>query len=188
MVNSFPTLWTPSCTFSEDIDLCMPRNDTFDLLSGLLCCTANHLCWIPELLCNWVVFRCCCASCGTWPHLLFVYIWPTDVQLSGPSFLSHYPASSLGIKICTPANKPWAIWWRTVWATSTVVYIQYHPMGLLNTFKKKCKHYLDSEKCFTVWNSKQAILILPQKLLVTEFSSQHLSLFFPMWMIIQEHF
>lgn len=97
-------------------------------------------------------------------------------QLSGPSFLSHYPASSLGIKICTPANKPWAIWWRTVWAPSAVVYIQYKPW-LLNTFNKTCKYYLDCEKS-TVWNCKQAILVLPQKGLVTEFCSQHLSLFF----------
>ena len=46
---------------------------------------------------------------GLDPISVFVYIGPTDVQLSGPGFLSHYPASSLGIKICTPAYKPRAI-------------------------------------------------------------------------------
>lgn len=55
------------------------------------------------------------------------------------------PSSSLGIKICTPANKPWDIWWRTAWAIATLDYIQYRPLRLLNTVMKKCKLYLDCE-------------------------------------------
>lgn len=66
---------------------------------GMICSTD----WLSALLlCCFAAarFLSCCATglfldaaapvCDLTPSL-FVYIWPTDVRLSGPSFLSHLP-------------------------------------------------------------------------------------------------
>lgn len=76
-----------------------------------------HLCRIPELLRDWVVFRCL-----TPPPLCIFTVGQQMFSWLSPVFWAIYSASSLGMKASTPTNKPWTIWWRTVWALSSVVF------------------------------------------------------------------
>lgn len=94
------------------------RISLIDLLSSLHHCTGDHLCRIPELLRDWVVFRCLTPP----PPLCIFTVGQQMFSWLSPVFWAIYSASSLGMKASTPTNKPWTIWWRTVWALSSVVF------------------------------------------------------------------
>lgn len=70
-------------------------------------------------------FLSCCATglfLDAWPPLCVFTVGQQMFSWVSPVFWAIYSASSVGMKASTPTNNPWASWWRTMWALSSVLF------------------------------------------------------------------